>query len=137
MEHPDGHGPFAHGDRDALYRRGAAITDAEHAGSACLQRERRLAAGFAAAGGWASGAPSTNDRDLSAGAESRLGWRGGVEGAHPLELLEPVERQPAVAGAHRQHSGPGLNAGPVIEAEHMMAAVPRQRNRLSRTTTNS
>jgi hypothetical protein len=54
-DHPDGHGPFAYRDRESLYGTGAGITDTEHAGSARLQSERRLAVVFVSASGWHSG----------------------------------------------------------------------------------
>jgi hypothetical protein len=83
--------------------------------------------------GLTGGVPRAHDGDFRGDAESRLGGRRGVEDAHPFELLQPVERQPAVASAHRHDDGPGLNAGSVIEVEHMMAFALRQRNCLTRS----
>src|SRR5262249_47001226 len=87
-------------------------------GAAVEEGDQRAAAGKPD-GGLARGVAAAHDRHARAGAELRLGGARGVEGGQPLELGEPLDREPAVLRAGGEQDGAGGDLAVVLEADEM------------------
>ena len=73
------------------------------------------------------GVSAPHDPDSRTCAELTLERPGGVEDAYPLELIEPVNRRPAVFGAGRKQDRAGKDLLSALEPHHVTLDARLQR----------